>query len=202
MDVKSLPHSKNYTWDQTYLDEYAKGKSLLHGDKPDEFAVWVAKYLKEKGLNQALILDAGCGEGRNSTYLGKQGFKVWGIDIASPAVEKGKKWVKTEGLTKIVNLSVGDVTKLPYEDDLFNAVYDSSTIEFIPEREKYVEEVARVLKYKGLFFIRTAILPAKHGLDPNALKRTLEKKFKILQIQRPSNDSMNIIAEREYYLLK
>jgi len=196
MVENALSSPKEYTWDQMYLDEYAKGKSLVHGDKPDAFVIWAAEYLKEKGLSRAVILDAGCGEGRNSIYLAKQGFKVWGIDIASPAVEKGKKWVKSEGLTEMVNLSLGDVTKFPYENDFFGAVFDSFTMEFIPEREGYVEEVARVLKREGLFFIRTSILPTKHGLDPDALKRMLEKNFKILQVQRSSNDSMNIVAER------
>jgi 2-polyprenyl-3-methyl-5-hydroxy-6-metoxy-1,4-benzoquinol methylase len=73
---------QSYTWDQCYLDEYAKGKHLLHGEKPDEFVVWVSEYPRRKGMNGATILDADCGEGRNSIYLGKQGFRTYGIDVA------------------------------------------------------------------------------------------------------------------------
>jgi len=194
-----LSHPREYTWDQMYLDEYAKGKKPFHGEKPDEFVVWASKYLKEKGVGQAIILDAGCGEGRNSIYLAKQGFKTYGIDTVSPAIETGRKWVKSEGVAEMVKLEVGDVTNLPHENNFFDAVIDSYAIEFVLEREQYLKEVARVLKPKGSFFILTHILPAKHGLDPDTLKRMLKKRFKIIQVQKPSNDRMTIVSEKEIF---
>ncbi|MEM2936138.1 MAG: class I SAM-dependent methyltransferase [Candidatus Bathyarchaeia archaeon] len=192
-----MSHPKEYTWDQCYLDEYAKGKRPLHGEKPDGFVVWASKYLKEKGMSGAIILDAGCGEGRNSIYLAKQGFKIYGIDIALPAIETGKRWVKSEGLTEMVNLRVGDITKLPYEDNFFDAVIDSYTMEFIPKKEDYVKEVVRVLKSEGLFFILTSISPAKHSINPEYLEKMLEKNFKILKINNPSSVSLSIVAKKD-----
>jgi 2-polyprenyl-3-methyl-5-hydroxy-6-metoxy-1,4-benzoquinol methylase len=130
-----MSHPRSYAWDQMYLDEYAKGKRPLHGKKPDRFAVWASGYLKEIGMSEATILDAGCGEGRNSIYLAKQGFRVHDIDIASPAIETGKRWVESEGPIEMVNFGVGDVTELPYEDGFFDAIIDSYTMEFILEKE-------------------------------------------------------------------
>ena len=179
-----------------YLDEYAKGKRLFHGEKPDRFVVWASKYLKEKGMTEAIILDAGCGEGRNSIYMAKQGFKIYGIDIASPAIEKGKRWAKSEGLTEMVNLRVGDVTKLLYEDNFFDAVIDSYTIEFILKKEHYVKEVARVFKSEGLFFLLTAIPPSKYSIDPEYLKKMLQKNFEILKTNNPSNVSLTMVAKK------
>ena len=121
---------KEYTWDQMYLDEYAKGKHLLFGGGPDEFVVWAAEYLKEKGLDQAVVLDSGCGEGRNCIYLAKQNFVVYGIDIAQPPIETGRKWVESEGLKGRVDLRIGDVTNMPFEDNFFDAAIDIFTIEF------------------------------------------------------------------------
>jgi len=184
-------------WDQCYLDEYAKGKKLLHGDKPDGFVVWVSEYLKEKGVSGAIIFDAGCGEGRNSIYLGKQGFKIYGLDIASPAIEKAKNWAKSEGLTDKVDLIVGDVTKLPYNDGLFDAVYDGHTMEFIPEKELYIGEIARVLKSKRLFFIFASIPPASpHYVDPKHLEKMLKKNFEILETNNPHSASLTVVAIR------
>ena len=193
-----MPHAKGYTWDQMYLDEYAKGKSFVLGKKPDRFIIWASEYLKDKHQNGAVILDAGCGEGRNSVYLAKQGFKMYGVDIASRAIEKAQRWIRSEGLTEIVNLRVGDVTRLPYEDDFFDAVIDSHTMEFILERERYVREVARVLKSEGFFCILTATPPSVHGLDSEFLKRTLDKEnFEILKIHNPSNTSLSVLATRK-----
>ena len=179
-----------------YLDEYAKGKRPLHGKKPVEFVVWASGYLKEKGMSEATVLDAGCGEGRNSIYLAKQGFRVYGIDIASPAVETGKRWVESEGLMEVVDLRVGDVTKLPYEDNFFDAAVGSYTIEFILEKERYVKEVARVLKSEGLFFMLTAIPPSKHSIDPECLGNILQKDFEILKTSSSSTDSLTVVAKK------
>ena len=191
-----MSRPEGYTWDQTYLDEYAKGKELLHGRKPDDFVVWASNYLKQKGMNGATILDAGCGEGRNSIYLARQGFRIHGIDIASPAIEKGKQWVKSEGLVEITKLRVGDVTEIPYDDNSFVAVYDSFTMEFIPEKEQYVNEVARVLRPQGLFFILTSIPPSQHNVDPEHLEKMLKPDFEILETDNPSETSLTVVAER------
>jgi len=178
-----LSHPEGYTWKKCYLDEYDKETKFLHGEKPDEFVVWLSKYLKEKDMSDAIILDAGCGEGRNSVYLGKQGFKTYGIDIASPAIEKAKNWVKSEGLTDKVDLKVGDITNLPYDDESFDAVYDGHTMEFIPEKERYIEEVARVLKQHGLFFLFESIPPASpHNVDPKYLVKILKRNFEIWKL--------------------
>ena len=192
-----MPPSREETWNKTYLNEYAKGKSLVHGEMPDSLVIWTANYLKEKGMSRAIVLDTGCGEGRNCVYLAGQGFKVWGIDIASPAIEMGQRWIRSEGLTEMVKLSVGDVADLPYEPNFFDAVIDIFTIEFIPQRKRYVQEVARVLKSKGLFFIRTHKPPAKHGLGLESLEATLERDFRVLEIQNPSSDTLNVIAEKK-----
>jgi len=188
--------SRKYTWDQMYLDEYAKGKALFHGREPDEFVVWAAKYLKEKGVNRAVILDAGCGEGRNCVYLAKQGFVMHGVDIALPPIEKGRKWIKLEGLAKAVDLRVGDVTNLPYKDSFFDAVIDIFTIEFIPKRKQYIEEVARVLKPNGYFFIKAHKPPVKHSISLEILKESFEEKFEILYSNPADNDVLKVVAKR------
>jgi len=43
-------------------------------------------------------LDIACGEGRNSIFLAREGFRVTGIDISSVGLEKARKWMEREGL--------------------------------------------------------------------------------------------------------
>jgi len=143
-----------------------------------------------------MILDAGCGEGRNTIFFGKQGFRMHGIDISSPAIDKAKKRVQSDTLTEMVDLRVGDVTNLPYDDNFFDAVYDSFTMEFIPNKEQYVKEVARVLKPQGFYSILTSIPPSKHSVNPSHLRRMLKKDFRVLLTERQSNTSMTFVAER------
>ncbi|MFA6461779.1 MAG: class I SAM-dependent methyltransferase [Candidatus Woesearchaeota archaeon] len=51
---------------------------------PVPFLVETVPFFKSKGITS--ILDAGCGQGRNSLYLAQQGFFVHGIDASEKAV--------------------------------------------------------------------------------------------------------------------
>ncbi|HIJ86732.1 MAG TPA: class I SAM-dependent methyltransferase [Desulfuromonadales bacterium] len=43
-------------------------------------------------------LDIACGEGRNSVFLARHGFRVTGLDISDTGLEKGKNRAQTMGL--------------------------------------------------------------------------------------------------------
>ena len=45
-------------------------------------------------MSDAIVLDSGCGEGRNSIYLAKQGFRVYGLDISAIAIDKAREWAE------------------------------------------------------------------------------------------------------------
>lgn len=44
-------------------------------------------------------LDIACGEGRNSIYLARHGFKVTGLDISEEGLAKAKRWASAERLS-------------------------------------------------------------------------------------------------------
>jgi SAM-dependent methyltransferase len=111
--------------------------------------------------------------------------KEWGIIAGSMWVETCYPW------------SI-DAANLPYDDDFFDAVYDSFTMEFIPEKEQYVKEFAGVLKPQGLFFILTSIPPSRHCVDPERLVKILKTDFEILETDNPSETSLSIVANRKW----
>ena len=71
-------------------------------------------------------------------------------------------------------------------------------MEFIHEKKRYVEEVVRTLKHGGLFFVLTHKPPSKHGLKLDYLEKMLVKNFKLLEVQNPSTDTLNIIAVKRW----
>ncbi|AKM79767.1 MAG: Methyltransferase type 11 [Candidatus Beckwithbacteria bacterium GW2011_GWB1_47_15] len=95
------------------------------------------------------ILDAGCGTGRDSIYLAKQGFKVEGIDQSPIAIKKAKERSARE---KNVNFIVGALENLPYPNSSFDAVYSGYVLggEELPKQTK---QLARVLKDKGIMYV-------------------------------------------------
>lgn len=64
-------------------------------------------YLRES----AEILDVACGDGRNSLYLSRQGYKVHAIDFSEEALNRLRHFAKQEDLnieTSLVDLSSED----------------------------------------------------------------------------------------------
>ena len=92
------------------------------------------------------VLDIGCGEGN---LLRKDRKKIYGIDINKTLIEK----LQSEGLL----VKYGNATKIPFEDDYFDAVHCRDVIEhlFPEEARKMFLEMKRVLKENGIIILRT-----------------------------------------------
>ena len=119
-----------------------------HNDMPK-----VVRVFREKGVKK--VLDLGCGSGRHLVYLARQGFEVFGIDLAERAIELAADWLKKEE-GAMVRIEVGSIfERLPYEDDFFDAMISTKVINHgrIEEIRRAIKEIERVLKPKGLVFI-------------------------------------------------
>ena len=118
--------------------------------EPVPFIVDSLSLFKEHGTQR--ILDLGCGVGRNSIYLGKEGFDVVGVDISRSALKKTKAWSKIEGIPNVTVLQAS-MTLLPFIRQTFHAVVSVSVIHHALKKDiqKTIREIHRVLKDNGLF---------------------------------------------------
>ena len=98
------------------------------------------------------ILELGCGSGANIWFLGKEGREVYGIDYSETGIEYCKKMLDKWG-TK-AKLTIGDIKKLPYEDNYFDAIVDVVSVQHLKFSEHLgcLQEVHRCLKRGGKFF--------------------------------------------------
>jgi demethylmenaquinone methyltransferase/2-methoxy-6-polyprenyl-1,4-benzoquinol methylase len=100
------------------------------------------------------VLEIGFGSGRClkriAESVGKTG-KVYGIDISSGMLEATTRRLEKAGVMDSVELCCGDAARLPYQDNTFDAVFMSYTLELFdtPEVPKVLKEVKRVLKESG-----------------------------------------------------
>jgi len=100
-------------------------------------------------------LDLGCGYGRFTNILARQGYRIEGIDISPNLVAKARKIAKSEGIN--TKFKIGDIRKLPYKNDSFDVLICMWSVfaELPKEKDqiKSLKEMLRVLKDGGLAFL-------------------------------------------------
>ncbi|MEK7136088.1 MAG: class I SAM-dependent methyltransferase [Patescibacteria group bacterium] len=120
-------------------------------ETPDEQVILVIKRWKEQKVNT--VLDLGCGTGRHSIFLANQGFDVSAFDLAQDGVDTFKE--KVRDLELPIDIQVGDMLDLPYEEESFDAVLSMYTVHHadLNGLEKTLKNVHKVLKPGGEAFI-------------------------------------------------
>jgi len=96
------------------------------------------------------VLDVGCGVGVTPCFLAQRyGCRVVGVDIRPAMVERSKERARREGVADRVEFRVADAQDLPFGDNLFDAVTTESVTAFPPDKQKAVNEYARVTRPGG-----------------------------------------------------
>ena len=130
------------------------GEKILDrmNESHESMAVWGVSHFEVN--EDDIILDIGCGGGRNLERFAEQidSGKVVGIDYSEVSVEKSadlnEKAIE-EGKVEVIQ---GSVSEMPFDDDVFDIVTGFETIYFWPDFINDLMEVNRVLKKDGLVF--------------------------------------------------
>lgn len=122
----------------------------------------VLNYLSPKKGDK--ILDIGCGNARDIVYIVEKGAEVTGIDISEGMIVEAKKDLEVLGY-KNITLEVGDATNLDYADNQFDKVLCSEVIEHIPNADKALDEICRILKPGGKLVLSTPNPVSWYGFD-------------------------------------
>lgn len=116
--------------------------------------------LKGRFTRDQKILDAGCGEGRNTVYFIREGFQIFGVDQNPAAIQMARIQAQTlRPDYDIHRFQVSDVEDMPLHKAAFDVVISSAVLHFARNAAHFhlmMDEMMRVLKPGGLFFLRTA----------------------------------------------
>jgi len=115
---------------------------------------------RDMGLNQLdvkegeTVLEIGFGTGHCLEEIAKrvgENGKAYGIDISSRMLDITRKRMEKKRLADTVEFYCGDAMSMPYEDNMFDVVFMSFTLELFdtPEIPAVLKEIKRVLKPKG-----------------------------------------------------
>ena len=107
-----------------------------------------------------IILDAGCGTGRNLVYFLQSGAKVFGVDQNPEAIAQLRRLASSyPHIHPEENFQVVPVEQLPFEPQTFDLVISSAVLHFaqnLDHFEAMLQSMWEVLKPGGYFFCRLA----------------------------------------------
>lgn len=129
---------------------------------PGGFAATV-KQLKDHPIPPgSRVLEVGCGTGRTSCYLARQGVQVTALDLRDDMLAKARRRATAEKAA--VAFVQGSITDLPFPDDSFDIVLAESVTIFA-DIPLALREYRRVLRPEGRLYDREIIaikkLPAE-----------------------------------------
>lgn len=118
-------------------------------EKPPEA---LTELVESRKVEPCKTVDLGCGAGNYAIYLASKGFEVTGIDISPTAIGIAKENARKKGVKCkfIVADVLGDLHEIK---ETFDLAYDWELLHHIfpDEREKYVENVRRLLNPSGRY---------------------------------------------------
>ena len=151
-----------------FFDRMAKNRNAVIASNPivdyeqEERAGGILAYLNPQAGE--LILDVGCGNARDLIPILIKGSKVVGVDISPQMIEEARHELESSALSGY-ELKVGDATHLDFPDAYFDKVIASEMIEHIPDWQKALSEMHRVLKPSGEIVISTPNRHSWYGFD-------------------------------------
>ncbi len=135
--------------------EFAKKYAARHSKMSIKFAGKIAALLSMNNFDCGRILDSGCGSGLTIIQLAKKfpDSKFYGIDLSGPLLEIANNMIRRENLTEKVKFFREDVYLMPFKENYFDAVININMVHLVDNPVFMLNEIKRVLKTDGLFFI-------------------------------------------------
>lgn len=139
-----------------YEKYYPRGSGITSIPKDNDFMYgMVLKQIRPYLTPGLKVLDVGCNDGNLSLYMALAGCKVFGVDIASNAIEMA---IKSAEYYKITNarFQCVDFIKDWEPKPLFDLAVCINVIEHIPDDKFFLDKIVKSLKPAGHLIISTA----------------------------------------------
>ncbi|MFZ9569285.1 MAG: methyltransferase domain-containing protein [Vulcanococcus sp.] len=139
--------------DHVHLGHY--GNPPGHRDFRQAKEAFVHELVRWSGMDQlppgSRVLDVGCGIGGSARILARDyGFEVLGISISPGQIARAEE-LTPEGLS--CRFKVMDALDLELSDGSFDAVWSVEAGPHMPDKQRYADELLRVLKPGGLLAV-------------------------------------------------
>ncbi len=134
------------------------------------------KMIQRSGIKQGMhILEIGCGSGAFTTFvaraIGRKG-KVYALDIQSGMLKQLEdKLSKPENQDiKNIELIKSNAYDLPFDDNSFDLIYMVTVLPEIPDQNKALQQIKRVLKPGGILAVTEFLPDPDYPLQSTTIK--------------------------------
>jgi ubiquinone/menaquinone biosynthesis C-methylase UbiE len=102
----------------------------------------------------AIVLEVGCGRGAGAGLVLKefQPDAIHAMDLDLEMIRKAGKYLPPHQ-RKPVFTYTGDLTHLPHQNEVFDAVFGFGVLHHVPDWRHALAEITRVLKIGGTYFL-------------------------------------------------
>lgn len=142
-----MDHDNKQFWQKTakLYAPFMKSSNQLYAD--------ICRRMEPHLTRQTNVLELACGSGQLSFRLAGK-VQLWeATDFSENMIEEAKK----RECSRRLHFSVQDATDLPYAPETFDAIVIANALHIMPQPEKALAEIFRVLKPNGLLFAPTFI---------------------------------------------
>ncbi len=138
-----IEHQARSYWDKTW-SRFLKYHGMIAPSAK------LVQHLFTQVPRNGVILDLGCGEGRNSLYLSQVGFNIIGLDLSFKATSVMKNNFFEESLKGLI--LTGDARQLPFMADSIDGILAHHLFDHLDQEgfRKAINECLRVLKPEGV----------------------------------------------------
>ena len=112
-------------WEETYKDDTV----FTFGNQPNQSITAIENLLDKSGR----VLDVGCGDGKNSLYLAKQGFRnIDAFDLSVNAIEKLRRLAVAHSLE--INAWTGNLCSFSFVKE-YSLIMSFGTLHFVSKND-------------------------------------------------------------------
>src|SRR6266849_9106 len=140
-----MNNARNYI-----MDDPREAQRLL--DKVDAPA-WISKYLEEHLQGAKRVLSVGCGPGVFLRELAEihPDAEFVGVDLSAERIHDAE--LRLRGVPN-ARVQTGDAQSLPFESDSFDLIFCRFLMEYLPDKQQAVREMARICRAGGKILLQ------------------------------------------------
>jgi ubiquinone/menaquinone biosynthesis C-methylase UbiE len=179
--VHTYFESQAATWEDRYSHDAAVKNRISR----------FAGALQRHAILEGAVLDLGCGSGRITRSLARDGLDMTGADVSSQMLDMASRDTTGDQVTWVLQ-DAQQPFPLPVGAVQFDAVISSSMLEYLSDPKAALVEMARLLKPEGWSFFTVP--------DPRHPKRVRERRQQSILRFAPLRSLAKLTPARNYAL--